>query len=61
MLLSILLTPCSPPIIGCSVFPTSATSWWVMLLSLLPPCYPPILYSTIAEFESWGAGILVLG
>jgi hypothetical protein len=42
------------------VFPTSATSWKVMLLSLLsPPCSPPIVYSTIAASGSWG--VLVLG
>jgi hypothetical protein len=55
MLLSLLLTPYSTIIIGCSVFPTSATSWKVMLLSLLlPPCSPPIVYSTTAAYGSWG-------
>jgi hypothetical protein len=59
MLLSLLLTPCSTTIIGCSVFLTSTTSWMVMLLSLLPPpCSPPIVYSTIAASGSWGYSFL---
>jgi hypothetical protein len=40
------------------VFPTSTTSWRVMLLSLLPPCSPPIVYSTIASSKSWGHSFL---
>jgi hypothetical protein len=59
MLLSLLLTSCSTTIIGFSVFPTSATSWKVMLLSLLPPpCSPPIMYSTIVASGSWGYSFL---